>query len=160
MEIVPHSFTADENALIDKLLECGQEHLFEHWPAPGDADEDKKRFMAQATTCDAGYPGGIASYVSNARKLLEDSKRGVNPFDGWTPSVPDGIVVDYASAEHKKLEKLGMQEIGSAAFVSRHVRWVRAVRRGVFGGSASEGPVSGRRFCRWGAPESCAKISA
>ena len=110
-------FTADENALIDKLLECGQEHLFEHWPAPGDADEDKKRFMAQAATCDAGYPGGIASYVSNARKLLEDSKLGVNPFDGWTPSVPDGIVVDYASAEHKKLEQLGMQEIGSAAFV-------------------------------------------
>ena len=108
-------FTADENALIDKLLECGQEHLFEHWPAPGDADEDKKRFMAQAATCDAGYPGGIASYVSNARKLLEDSKLGVNPFDGWTPSVPDGIVVDYASAEHKKLEQLGMQEIGSAA---------------------------------------------
>ena len=110
-------FTADENALIDKLLECGQEHLFEHWPAPGDADEDKKRFMAQAATCDAGYPGGIASYVSNALKLLEDSKLGVNPFDGWTPSVPDGIVVDYASAEHKKLEQLGMQEIGSAAFV-------------------------------------------
>ena len=110
-------FTADENALIDKLLECGQEHLFEHWPAPGDADEDKKRFMAQAATCDAGYPGGIASYVSNARKLLEDSKLSVNPFDGWTPSVPDGIVVDYASAEHKKLEQLGMQEIGSAAFV-------------------------------------------
>lgn len=30
------------------------------------------------------------------------------------------------------------RNIGSAAFVSRHVRWVRAVRRGVFGGSASE----------------------
>ena len=44
------------------------------------------------------------------------------------------------------------RNIGSAAFVSRHVRWVRAVRRGVFGGSASEGPVSGRRFCRWRAP--------
>ena len=31
--------------------------------------------------------------------------------------MPDGTVVEYASAEHQKLEALGMQEVGSAAFV-------------------------------------------
>ena len=74
--------------MVDKLLGCGQDHLFEHWPAPGEGDDDKRRFLAQAATCDAGYPGGVAKYVSNAKKLLSDSKLGVNPFDGWTPSVP------------------------------------------------------------------------
>lgn len=33
------------------------------------------------------YPGGLAAYVHNARKLLADSKAGRNPFDGYTPSV-------------------------------------------------------------------------
>ena len=91
--------------------------MFETWPAPGTGDDDKKRFMSQAMVCDSGYPGGIASYVTNAKKLLSDSKEGKNPFEGWTPSVPDGIVVDYASDGHLKLEQKGMQEIGSAAFV-------------------------------------------
>ena len=46
-------FTADENVLIDKLLECGQEHLFEHWPAPGDAAlSDRVQALIEA----AGFP--------------------------------------------------------------------------------------------------------
>jgi len=110
-------FTADENAMIDKLLGCGQDHLFSSWPAPGTDDDDKRRFLAQAAVCDAGYPGGIAQYVANAKKLLQESKDGVNPFDGWTPAVPDGIVVEYASKEHVELESEGMREVGSAAFV-------------------------------------------
>ena len=95
---------ADENAMIDKLVECGQDHLFTNWPAPGTDDDDKRRFLAQAAVCDAGYPGGIAQYVANAKKLLQESKDGVNPFEGWTPAVPDGIVVEYASKEHVELE--------------------------------------------------------
>jgi UDP-sugar pyrophosphorylase len=33
------------------------------------------------------YPGGLTAYISNARKLLADSKAGRNPFDGYSPSV-------------------------------------------------------------------------
>ena len=110
-------FSADENATIDVLLGCGQDHLFEHWPAPGEKDDDKKRFLAQARVCDAGYPGGISAYVANAKKLLGDSKEGVNPFDGWTPSVPNGVVVEYGDETHVALEKKGMEEMGDAAFV-------------------------------------------
>lgn len=36
---------------------------------------------------DSSYPGGLASYIENARKLLADSKAGKNPYDGFTPSV-------------------------------------------------------------------------
>ena len=102
--------------MIDKLVECGQDHLFANWPAPGTDDDDKRRFLAQAAVCDAGYPGGIAQYVANAKKLLQESKDGVNPFEGWTPAVPDGIVVEYASKEHVELEAEGMREVGSACF--------------------------------------------
>lgn len=110
-------FSEDENAMIDLLLGCGQDHLFQDWPAPGEKDDDKKRFLAQARVCDQGYPGGIAAYVKNAKKLLRDSKEGVNPFDGWTPSVPAGVVVEYGDETHVALEKVGMEEIGDAAFV-------------------------------------------
>ena len=42
----------------------------------GTADGDKKRFLAQVAGLDASYHGGLAAYLSNARKLLEDSKEG------------------------------------------------------------------------------------
>jgi hypothetical protein len=35
----------------------------------------------------SSYPGGLASYIQNAKKLLADSKAGQNPYDGFTPSV-------------------------------------------------------------------------
>lgn len=36
---------------------------------------------------DSNYPGGLAAYIRNARKLLADSKAGKNPFTGYVPSV-------------------------------------------------------------------------
>ena len=53
--------SAKEVEMVDKLLGCGQEHLFEHWPAAGESDADKRRFLAQAMVCDAGYPGARPS---------------------------------------------------------------------------------------------------
>ena len=35
---------------------------------------------------DASYPGGIRQYITNARKLLAESKAGFNPLEGWVPS--------------------------------------------------------------------------
>jgi hypothetical protein len=49
------------------------------------------RLAAQAAELDAALAstGGLASYVSRARQLLEDSKNDKNPFEGFTPSVPE-----------------------------------------------------------------------
>ena len=102
---------------IDKLLSAGQGHLFADWPTKGANDADKHRFLEQVAICDEAYPGGIAKYVANAKQLLQDSKEGKNPFDGWTPSVPKGLSVKYGSEEHAELEGIGMQEVGAAAFV-------------------------------------------
>ena len=81
-------------------------------PAPGDVDEDKKRFMAQAAMAPATP---APSYVANARKLLEDSKLGVNPFTAGPLR---------ARRHRRRLRFRGAQEaraaghgIGSAAFV-------------------------------------------
>ena len=66
----------------------GQEHLFEGWPEPGVADERKRELLATLARCEQQYPGGLRSYITKARTLLEESARGDNPFDGWKPSVP------------------------------------------------------------------------
>ena len=44
------------------------------------------------------YPGGLKNYVENARKLLKDSALGINPYEGFHPSVPVGETVDFYNA--------------------------------------------------------------
>ena len=79
------------------------------------------------------YPGGIESYINRAKKLLIDSANDVNPYEGFVPSVPKGIIffyfffqiklnlgtnVDfYNEAEINELETIGIQELQHACFV-------------------------------------------
>ena len=101
-----------EKKLATELLALDQSHRFSEWKTEG--DEDKKHaFFEQVRTCDAntpissgaereslftkarlqvqavesGYPGGINAYVNNAKALLESSKAGANPFEGYKPEV-------------------------------------------------------------------------
>ena len=52
------------------------------------------------------YPGGLAGYVQSARKLLKDSALGVNPYEGFTPSVPVGETIDFFAEDLSKLHEL------------------------------------------------------
>lgn len=76
----PHLHTTcaceQEKALLAKLIEAGQAHLFSSWPAPGTNDADKKRMVSQLSVLDEHYHGGLTAYISNARTLLQDSKEG------------------------------------------------------------------------------------
>jgi hypothetical protein len=36
-------------------------------------------------------PTGMKSYLERGRKLLEESMKGVNPFDKYKPEVPSGV---------------------------------------------------------------------
>ncbi|KAK9096213.1 hypothetical protein Sjap_021710 [Stephania japonica] len=103
--------------LAQMLLDMGQSHLFEHWPEPGVDDEEKKSFFNQANLLNSSYPGGLASYIQNARKLLTDSKAGKNPFEGFTPSVPSGEVLNFGDDEFVTFEEVGIREARNAAFV-------------------------------------------
>jgi UDP-sugar pyrophosphorylase len=65
----------------------------------------------------SSYPGGLTSYIKSARELLADSKAGKNPFDGFTPSVPEGDVLTYGDDNFTNFEDTGVREAQKAAFV-------------------------------------------
>ncbi|GMI29911.1 hypothetical protein TeGR_g957 [Tetraparma gracilis] len=69
------------------------------------------------SSLDAAYPGGLPSYVSKARSLLAASLSGANPFAGYTPSVPPGESLAYASPAHLSLESSGLSSAGGLGFV-------------------------------------------
>ena len=69
-------------ALVDALVGEGQAHLFAGWPPAGERDDDKRRLLAQLTHLDASYAGGLCKYIQNARKLLRESKEGVQSVEG------------------------------------------------------------------------------
>ena len=98
------------------LLNSGQGHLFEGWPVGGD-EAQEQRFFAQVNQLESSYPGGVAAYIRNARKLLADSKAGVNPLDGWAPSVPAGEKFEFGGAAFLEHEALGLHELDGCAFV-------------------------------------------
>ena len=109
--------TSAQGALIRALIALDQSHLVRAWPAPGVDDDAKRAFAEQLSVADAGYPGGVAKYIANARGLLAASRDGKNPFEGWTPSVPAGKVVKYGGQEHVELERVGVEEARATAFV-------------------------------------------
>ncbi|KAL9251033.1 UDP-sugar pyrophosphorylase-like protein [Drosera capensis] len=109
--------SADHVKLGEMLVEMGQSHVFEHWPELGVDDEEKRGFFDQIARLNASYPGGLSSYIKNARELLADSKAGKNPFDGFTPSVPSGENLTFADDDFIKFEQAGIEEAQHAAFV-------------------------------------------
>jgi len=102
---------------VEKLVQGGQEQLFAGWPAPGTQDADKRRLIEQLIALDKSYHGGISAYIDNAKALLLASKEGRNPFDGYTPAVPHGEKLEFASPEYLGLEEAGLREAGDSAFV-------------------------------------------
>ncbi|GAV85116.1 UDPGP domain-containing protein [Cephalotus follicularis] len=112
-----HLLSPHQVALAKMMVNMGQGHLFEHWAAPGIDDEEKKALFDQVAKLNLSYPGGLASYIKNARELLADSKEGKNPFDGFTPSVPTGEVLTFGDDNFLKFEEAGVREAKNAAFV-------------------------------------------
>ena len=100
------------------LDELGQGHLFAQWSEGGDsAKANEARFFEQMEALDASYPGGLKAYVANARQLLAESKSGVNPLEGWTPKVPTGTSLRFASSEYLEHEQVGVEELDGCSFV-------------------------------------------
>jgi UDP-sugar pyrophosphorylase len=108
--------TADDLKLIDLLLEEDQSHLFAGFRLGQDIPQ-KQAFLAQVQALQTGYPGGLKAYLSNARGLLRASADGDNPFVGMTPEVPEGRVLDYASASFIEAEEVGLALFKDCAFV-------------------------------------------
>ena len=105
-----------EKEVLEQLDTIGQNHLVAGWTLDTPA-ADKQRFLTQVTQLNGSYPGGLKQYVENARKLLAESKAGVNPLEGWSPAVPDGAWLPYASNEFLEHEKFGLGELDGCCFV-------------------------------------------
>ena len=109
-------FTEEEQALIKKLIANGQTHLFQHWSESEEDFQEKKAQVAQLKNLDNHYPGGLLNYISNAKKLLHESKEEINPYDNFSPEIPVGIKLKTGSEDFVSLENKGIIEAGNTAY--------------------------------------------
>lgn len=110
-------FSADEEDLVRRCLQADQQHLFANWTAPGTGDEAKRELLEDLARADAAYPGGIPSYVENARRLLRDAVLDKNPFEGCTPESPDVVDLTSFGPRYDAMESLGLAEFAHTAVV-------------------------------------------
>ena len=113
-----HLLTPSQQTLATKLCGAGQSHLFESWDDDPSNDSRKQSFMSTLESIDASYPSnGLLGYLDNARTLLDKSRRGENPLEGWLPSVPNGERFELGTNEFCRTEELGLKEVGRCGFV-------------------------------------------
>ncbi|MBM4153241.1 MAG: hypothetical protein FJ220_06950, partial [Kiritimatiellaceae bacterium] len=106
-----------EQKLIAELLADGQQHLFSDWDEPGVNEPAKSAFLQSLVCINESYPGGLTGYTANARKLLAESKAGVNPFDGFVPQQPVTVDLTQFDTTYDRYEALGKQHFGKTAVV-------------------------------------------
>jgi UDP-sugar pyrophosphorylase len=112
------NLTDTQKELLKKLNSgcLGQSHLFEDWGSL--TSDDRREIAEQLESLDKAYQnGGLEGYISNAKKLLENSKNGVNPLDGWEPKVPEGEAFELGTDKYNATEEKGLKELGSVGFV-------------------------------------------
>lgn len=108
--------TDDQKAQTQLLVQNGQAHVFKNWSTLSKATKDA--FLLQIAEFQAGYPGGVESYVTKARQLLAKSQTGDNPYEGYDVAPPaSSVCFTDGPEEFKHYETLGMQNIGQTAFV-------------------------------------------
>ncbi|MDF7807503.1 UTP--glucose-1-phosphate uridylyltransferase [Pontiellaceae bacterium B12219] len=112
-----NNFNDDQKELIQALVDDGQAHLFAGWDEPGINEEKKKEFLDSLVKINGNYPGGLAGYIANARKLLAESKAGANPFEGLTPEKPDTVDLTEFTAEFEKYEAIGATHFDKVGMV-------------------------------------------
>lgn len=101
------NLAVEQQELVNKLVENGQQHLFDGWDGPGKADAEKAAFLDSLAKIDGSYPGGLVGYITNARKLLAESREGKNPFEGLVPEQPEKVDLTSFSADFEKYEAIG-----------------------------------------------------
>ena len=116
-----------ELTLLKELCsdEYGQGHLLDGYTssnsddaAATDLKDNVRRLAKQLVKLDMGYPGGLKNYIIKARQLLEDSKAGVNPLEGWQPSIPEGEKFEELNTpKYRATEKKGIPLLGQVGFV-------------------------------------------
>lgn len=112
-------FSADEESVLQILADTDQMHLFAHWE-DGKNDDLKHAFLKEVIAVNKFCP--LQDYVKRARSLLKDAKHGVNPYEGFVASVPQGQTLETRTDAGRKkfdeFEKTGIEkEMSGATFV-------------------------------------------
>lgn len=103
-------------SLKENLSEGGQEHILTLLES-GDS-ENVNKLVSQLMTLEAScVGGGLLGYINRAKKLLKDSKDGVNPREGCYPEVPEVVNLEIGSDDFKKYEEHGFSVLKNVAFV-------------------------------------------
>ncbi|MGL1933750.1 MAG: UTP--glucose-1-phosphate uridylyltransferase [Fibrobacterales bacterium] len=110
-------FSQSELDLIAKICGNSNEHLFSDWDVCGVNDDKKKAFVQTLVRVDASYSGGLIQYISNAKRLLADSKSGANPFDGYIPEKPDGVDLRELNETYLEYESYAEEQYHTVGFV-------------------------------------------
>ena len=110
---------AASQAAATLLLEAGQQHLFRGWSRDTAEDAEAARLLDQVVALDKQYPGGIKTYAERSRALLTASASGLNPFEGFAPTIPAGerLNLDTDAPTFHRMEALGMTQMHGACFV-------------------------------------------
>lgn len=105
----------DSDTLLSLLKELNQDHIISKYSES--SAEEQGAFLSQINHIETTYPGGLREYISRAKVLLENSKNNVNPYNDYTPSVPEGFNVKVGNEDFFSLEKVGFDELKDACFV-------------------------------------------
>eukprot|EP00980_Cylindrotheca_fusiformis_P008654 scaffold1844_cov124-Cylindrotheca_fusiformis.AAC.3 len=120
LKILKDSSSTQHELLSDLTSEeMGQTHLLDGFEDLGD-DEFAARLKelgSQLEELNSGYPGGLREYITKAKKLLESSKQGANPLDGFVPSVPEGEKFQLGTEDYSSTEAVGMTQLGKTGFI-------------------------------------------
>ena len=97
-------FTKDEYDLVIHFMNNGQEHLFCYWDRVGINDDKKKHLLSTLRKINKTYPGGITGYINKAKRLLHDSKNGINSYSGFIPKQPSIVDLSHLDATFQDME--------------------------------------------------------
>jgi len=105
------------NQAVAVLEDCGhQQELIDLLKSQ--EDQAKQETMAkQIIKLNEVTPTGMKSYLERGRKLLEESMKGVNPFDKYKPEVPTGVYLKPGEAQMDEFEAEGLKQLSKTGFV-------------------------------------------
>ena len=104
-------------ALVARLGEAGQAHLFEGGEERGVSDALKETLLEKLEGVERNYPGGVCGYIENSRRLLAVARAGENPFEGFVPEQPDRVDVTAFDELYDRMEALGAEQFDRAGVV-------------------------------------------
>ena len=107
----------EDKELAGCLIAEGQRHLYSGWDKPGVNDGKKREFLKVLQSAHRSYPGGLPSYIKNARVLLADAAAGGNPYDGRTPEQPDIVDLSGFGDAYSGAEASGLAAFAKTAVV-------------------------------------------